>query len=154
MNCKLGLKRCQQRRIASQAKCTFPIVFQAIGNQLGDAHGRNKTGSDSAAERCTGARENRCARPQGVADSRMRSERRRIEEQVGEPMPRQVLIIACDTARKNKPVGIYASQLRLFPQIAHGTIVGTRKPQHTAVEIRAGPPSRGRKSVEIFCSCC
>ena len=104
INCKLGLKRCQQRRIASQAKRTFPIVFQAIGNQLGDAHGRNKTGSDATAARCTGARENRCARPQGIADSRMRSKRRCIEEQVGEPMPRQVSIITGDTARKDKPV--------------------------------------------------
>ena len=64
----------------------------------------------------------------------MRSEGRRIEEQVCEPMPRQVLIITCDTARKNKPPGIYAPQLRLFPQMANGTIIGTRKPQHTAVE--------------------
>ena len=134
MNCELGLKRCQQLRIAGQTKRRFFIIYQAVDNQFGEAHGRNKTGSYAPAERCTGARENRCACTQGVADSRMRSERRRIEEQVGEPMPRQVLIIARDTARKDKPVGIYASQLRLFPQIAHGTIIGTRKPQHTAVE--------------------
>ena len=49
MNCKLGLKRCQQLRIAAQANCTFPIILQAIGNQFGDAYGRNKTGSDATA---------------------------------------------------------------------------------------------------------
>ena len=154
MNCKLGLKRCQQLRIAGQAKRTFPIIFQAIGNQLGDAHGRNKTGSDATAERCTGARENRCACPQGVADSRMRSERRRIEEQVGEPMPCQMLVIACDTTGKEKPArDLHLATAPLSADCPWHYRSHRRATAHCRRD-RAGFPSRRRKSVEIFCSCC
>ena len=109
------------------------VVRRSIRHQFRQSDRLEQTGRDAPGKARAGAGKHRQSRPQRVARRRVRVVWHRIEEQIGQPVTRQMIFIEWRARRKDKPRRIDVSALRMPAQIAFGRLVHVRKPQHTAL---------------------
>jgi len=87
---ELPVHRGEFARRTGEAQRQRFVVVDAGGHELGQAGGDELTLRDAAGERAAGAGDHRQPRPQRVAGRRVRVVRQRVEEQVGQAVPREM----------------------------------------------------------------
>ena len=90
----------------------------------------------AAGEGAADAGQHRQPRPQRVARRRVRVVRQRVDEEVGQPVPREVRV-GREPRREHQALGGDAAPLGLAPQVACRRRIVLEQPQHAARDARS-----------------
>ena len=105
------------------------IVRQAGRDQLEQAKGTQQTSSHTRCKRFPCQRQYRATRPQSITGGRMRVIRVRVEKEVGQPVPGQVLRTRHIWAQ-TQPFPGHAMRLRLSAQVGRHPAIAFQEPKH------------------------
>ncbi len=117
------------------------VVFEGVGNQLGQTHGVQQAARHPPGKARPETGHDRQPRPQSVARRRVGIVRNVVEKQVSQAMPRQV-IFQPHPRGKDQPIRVDAPHLRIPPQVANRGGVALQEPQHAALDLAQQPHPR------------
>ena len=121
-------------RIAREGERDLLIVSERLRNQLRHAMGLERARRDASGERGARARHERNAREQRVAGRCVRVVRQRVEKQIRQSQPRQVIFDRCRKGREHQTLSGHSPRLGFAFEILHRGRRAHRKPQHAAID--------------------